>query len=408
MQINRCRICKSKDLLTLFSLGKLSFTGKFSTLNKEIKKKPITLIMCKNCSLVQLAHNYDLKYLYGPDYGYRTGINRTMLSHVKKITELLAQKTSLKKNDLVLDIASNDGSLLNFYGKNVIKCGIDPILNKYKQNYKKIKYAIPSFFSANKIKKKTKKKFKIITALSVFYDAEDPNKFLKDVKELLTSDGVFLLEFADLASILRFKMFDTICHEHLEYYSTQVIMNLANNNGLKVFDIKENKINGGSKQYFISLKQSNIPIKKKNINKTLKAERKLKLDKVLTFKKFFKNINNLKKRLNKILNSIKNKNQNIHCYGASTKGNVLLQYFKINNRVISFVAERNKNKYGLFTPGTKIKIISEKTSRSLAPNYYLVLPWHFKDEILKREQRTIKQGIKFIFPLPNIKIVSKI
>ena len=203
-------------------------------------------------------------------------------------------------------------------------------------------------------------------------------------------------------------MFDTICHEHLEYYSTQVIMNLANNNGLKVFDIKENKINGGSKQYFISLKQSNIPIKKKNINKTLKAERKLKLDKVLTFKKFFKNINNLKKRLNKILNSIKNKNQNIHCYGASTKGNVLLQYFKINNRVISFVAERNKNKYGLFTPGTKIKIISEKTSRSLAPNYYLVLPWHFKDEILKREQRTIKQGIKFIFPLPNIKIVSKI
>ena len=185
-------------------------------------------------------------------------------------------------------------------------------------------------------------------------------------------------------------------------------MNLANNNGLKVFDIKENKINGGSKQYFISLKHSNIPIKKTIINKTLKAERKLKLDKVLTFKKFFKNINNLKKRLNKILNSIKKKNQNIHCYGASTKGNVLLQYFKINNRVISFVAERNKNKYGLFTPGTKIKIISEKTSRSLAPNYYLVLPWHFKDEILKREQRMIKKGIKFIFPLPNIKIVSKI
>ena len=119
------------------------------------------------------------------------------------------------------------------------------------------------FFHKIKLKKKQKKKFKIITALSVFYDAEDPNKFLKDVKELLTSDGVFLLEFADLASILRFKMFDTICHEHLEYYSTQVIMNLANNNGLKVFDIKENKINGGSKQYFISLKQSNIPIKKK-------------------------------------------------------------------------------------------------------------------------------------------------
>jgi SAM-dependent methyltransferase len=406
MRINRCRICKSKNLATLFSLGNLSFTGKFSSLGKTIKKKPITLIICKSCSLVQLAHNYDLKYLYGPDYGYRTGINKTMLSHVRKITKVLANKTHLKKKDLVLDIASNDGSLLNFYSKGVIKCGIDPILNKYKKNYKKIKYAIPSFFSANLIRKKTKKKFKIITALSVFYDAEDPNKFLKDVSDLLAPNGVFLLEFADLASILKFKMFDTICHEHLEYYSTQVIIKLASENGLKVFDIKENKINGGSKQYFICLKHAKIPTNNMIINKILKAEYKLKLDKVATFKDFFKNINNLKKRLNKILVSIKNNNQKIHCYGASTKGNVLLQYYKINNRMINFVAERNKNKYGLFTPGTKIKIISEKSSRSLKPNYYLVLPWHFKDEILKREKKTIKQGIKFIFPLPNIKIVS--
>ncbi len=408
MRINQCRSCKSNKLVKLFSLGNLSFTGKFSSLKKKIKKEPITLIICKKCELVQLAHNYDLKYLYGPDYGYLTGINKTMLEHVKKITKTLAKKTSLKKGDLVLDIASNDGSLLNFYNKNIVKCGIDPILYKYKQNYKNIQYAIPSFFSLKKIKRKTNKKFKIITALSVFYDAKDPNKFLKDVKDLLMPNGVFLLEFADLASILKYKMFDTICHEHLEYYSSKVIINLANKNGLKVFDIKENSINGGSKQYFICLKNSNIALNNKSIRKTLYLENKLKMNKISTFKKFFQSINQLKRNLNNLIQTIKNKKQNIHCYGASTKGNVLLQYFKINHKKIDFVAERNKNKYGLFTPGSRIKIISEKTSRQLKPNYYLVLPWHFKSEIMKREKLVIKQGTKFIFPLPKLKIIKNI
>ena len=150
MRIKQCRNCKSKKLITLFSLGNLCFTGKFSSLNDNIKKKPVTVVLCKSCELVQLAHNYDLKYLYGPDYGYRTGINKTMTDHVKKIYPNLAKKTSLKKNDLVLDIASNDGTLLNSYKKNIIKFGIDPILNKYKKNYKKIKYSISGFFSARK------------------------------------------------------------------------------------------------------------------------------------------------------------------------------------------------------------------------------------------------------------------
>lgn len=405
MRISKCRGCDSRNLIKLFSLGNLHFTGKFASASQKIKKKPITLLMCKKCSLVQLAHNYNLKYLYGPDYGYRTGINRTMLNHVKKVTQTLTKKTSLKKNDLVLDIASNDGSLLNFYSKNVVKIGIDPILNKYKQNYGNIKYAIPSFFSAREVKKKTKRKFKIITALSVFYDAESPNKFLNDVKNLLMPDGVFLVEFADLASILKFKMFDTICHEHIEYYSSKVISDLASKNGLRVFDIKENKINGGSKQYFICLKNSKIRANKQVIKRVLNLEKKLNLDKAKTFKKFFKDINKLKKNLNNIIHKIRKKKQKIHCYGASTKGNVLLQYFKINNKQINFAAERNKNKYGLITPGSKIKIISEKESRSLNPDYYLVLPWHFKDEILKREKKIIKQGVRFIFPLPNLKIV---
>jgi len=405
MQIKKCRNCKSKKLIKLFSLGNLCFTGKFSSPNDKIKKKPVTLLICKSCELVQLAHNYNLKYLYGPDYGYRTGINKTMTDHVQNITKDLAKKTYLKKNDLVLDIASNDGTLLNFYKKNIIKFGIDPILNKYKKNYKKVKYSISGFFSAEKIKVKTKKKFKIITALSVFYDLVNPNKFLSDVKRLLLPEGVFLLEFADLASIIKYKMFDTICHEHLEYYSSKVIINLVKDNGLRVFDIKQNRINGSSKQYFICHFNSKIKSKNKIIKKILLDESKLKLNKVSSFRHFIKKINILRNKLNNTLKTIKRKQLNIHCYGASTKGNVLLQYFKIDYKKISFAAERNESKYGLVTPGSKIKIISEKLSRAMKPEYYLVLPWHFKKEILKREIQTRKKGTKFIFPLPKFEII---
>ena len=193
MKISKCRICNSSKLIKLFSLGNLCFTGKFPSKKQKIKKEPIELILCKLCHLVQLAHNFNLKYLYGPDYGYRTGINKTMLNHVKNITRVLCQKVSLKKNDMVLDIASNDGSLLNYYKKEIITFGIDPILKKYKKNYKKINFYVNDFFSAKKIMKKTKKKFKIITALSVFYDAKNPNLFLLDVKKILDDNGIFLL-----------------------------------------------------------------------------------------------------------------------------------------------------------------------------------------------------------------------
>ena len=405
MKIKSCRSCNSKKLTKLFSLGKLSFTGKFPSLNQKIKKEPISLTMCKQCELVQLTHNFDLKYLYGPDYGYRTGINKTMLNHVKRVVKYLSKKTKLKKKDYVLDIASNDGSLLNFYNKNIVTFGIDPILNKYKEQYQNINYTVSDFFSADKIRNKTKKKFKIITALSVFYDSVSPNKFLKDIKKLLSKEGIFLLEFADLASIIKYKMFDTICHEHLEYYSSKVILNLCKKNKLRVFDIKKNDINGSSKQYFVCHENSKIENNDSVIKKELDSENKLKLSNVNTFKRFFKDINQSKNKLNKLIKKIIRKGKKIHCYGASTKGNVLLQYYKINNKMINYAAERNKNKYDLYTPGTHIKIISEVLSRFYKPDYYLVLPWHFKKEILLREKSTRKKGVKFIFPLPKLCVV---
>ena len=200
-------------------------------------------------------------------------------------------------------------------------------------------------------------------------------------------------------------MFDTICHEHLEYYSTEVIKNLCKKHSLKVFDIIQNDINGASKQYYISHTNSKYKTNRKTIDRILNNEKLLRLKDVKTFKKFMYSINKSKYQLMEKLKTFVNKGKKIHCYGASTKGNVLLQYYGINNKIVKFAAERNKLKYNLFTPGSKIRIISEKLSRSLLPDYYLVLPWHFKKEILSREKFIRKKGTKFIFPLPNLEII---
>ena len=406
MKLKKCRNCQGKKLTELFSLGKLSYTGKFpKNLNTNIKKTELTLVMCNKCSLVQLNNNYNLKYLYGPDYGYRTGINKTMTDHMKNIMKNLTRKIKFKKGDCILDIASNDGTLLNFFDKKLIKFGVDPLVNKYSKFYRKINYKISDFFSAGKIiKKLPNKKFKVITALSVFYDINDPNLFFKDINKILDDNGIFLIEHADLMSIVKQKMFDTICQEHLTYYSNKVIINMAKKNNLRVFDLKRNNINGGSTQYFICKKNSIFKTNNKSINKILKIESKMRLANKNTYSSFFKHINKMKLNTLKYINKIVSQNKTIHGYGASTKGNVLLQYFGITNKHIKYIADRNPKKNNHFTPGTKIRIITENRSRKLVPDFYFVLPWHFKKEILNREQNLIKKGSKFIFPLPVFKV----
>ena len=407
MKITSCRNCKSKYFSKLFTLGKMCFTGKFpKNLTTNIPKVVISLIMCKSCKLVQLDRNFNPKYLYDTNYGYRTGINATMTQHVKGVVKESLKIVKLKKRDSVLDIASNDGTLLNFYKKNIFRVGIDPLIKKYKNQYKNINFGIQDFFSYKAIqKKKINKKFKIITALSMFYDLPNPNKFLEDVKKVLDKEGIFVLEHADLLSIIKNCQFDTICHEHLEYYSTKVIIELMNKNELRVFNLKANTINGGSMRYFICHKDSKYKNNYRKIDKILREEMKFKLDKPNTFSDFFKLINVQKKKLLKLINKIIKKKETIHGYGASTKGNVLLQYFGIYSNKISYIADRNPQKVNLYTPGTKIKIVSESFSRMCKPNYYLVLPWHFKKEIILREKKVIKDGSKFIFPLPKVKIV---
>ena len=406
MKIKNCRNCKNTELFDLFSLGKISFTGRFpNTIRQNVPKAYLNVLMCKKCKLVQLDRNFDLNYLYGKSYGYRTGINKTMTDHVKKIVRKCSTLVKLKSKQYVLDIGSNDATLLNFYANDIIKVGVDPLVNKYKKFYKKINYKISNFFKIKDIKKiKIKKKFKIISALSVFYDLRDPNKFIKEIKKILDDKGVFVLEHVDLYYIIKNNIFDTICHEHLIFYSSKIIIEMMKNNGLKVFNHEYNEINGGSSRYYICHSKTNFKVSK-NIKKVLLRENLHGIELKKTYKLFFTKILNEKIKLIKLIKKIKNEEQDIHGYGASTKGNVLLQFYNINNKVVNYIADRNPLKWNSFTPGTRIKIISESQSRKIKPHFYLVLPWHFKNEILIREKNIRKKGTKFIFPLPKVRVV---
>jgi len=402
-----CRNCKTKKVKKVFDLGKLYFTGKFPpSINSKLGKGELGLSFCDNCKLVQLNKSYDSKYLFSKDYGYKTGINSTMTNHMKDVQSFILKKIKLKDQDYILDIASNDGTLLNLFPTYCNKVGIDPILQRYKKEYKNVKYKISDFFSSKILKKnKINKKFRIVTALSVFYDLDDPNIFLNDIEKILEDDGICLIENADLYSIIKLNMFDTICHEHVAYYSTKIMIQMANKNNLRIFDLKKNSINGGSLQYYICKKKSKFLNNEKVIKNILEREKNLGLSNIITIKKFYSRISKLKLNTMKLLKKISQQNKKILGYGASTKGNVLLQYYDIDKNNIEYIADRNPYKFGKYTPGTKIKIISEKQARKIKPDYFFVLPWHFKKEILMRESKIRKQGTKMIFPLPNLKII---
>ena len=403
--ITNCRICYSKSLNKVINLGYLAFTGKFWNKNKKVPKAPLELVQCKKCELVQLGHNFSRKFLYSKDYGYRSGINNTMRNHLLKIVRKINTLVELKKNDVVLDIASNDGTLLNSYkNKKIKKFGIDPTIIKFNKYYLDIDYKIANFFNKKLYFSKTKTKAKVITAISVFYDLPDPNKFLYDIKNILHKDGIFLIEQSDLYLMLKHNSVDTICHEHLEYYSVHVIKNLIKKHGLKIFYHEYNEINGGSSRFYICHNDNN---KFKCFNfflkKIIKRERKYGMFNNLAFKKFQIRIKKIGINLKKKLQFFKNNKKLVHGYGASTKGNVTLQYFNIGN-YLEYIADRNLEKCNLYTPGSNIKIISEKESRLMSPDYYFVLPWHFKNEILKREKNIIRKGTRFIFPFPKVSI----
>ncbi len=410
IKIKCCRLCNCKELLPVFDFGLQALSTRFPDSNEpDAERIPLNLVQCCNpkCNLTQLTHDYDFNDLYRKGYGYRSGINKTMKNHLKNIVDQLESYVDLSKGDTVLDIASNDGTLLRCYKKsNINLIGIDPTISQYREYYpKKNTYLSTEFFSKEIFYNLSPTKYaKLITSIAVFYDVPNPQIFVNDIASILDKNGVWVMEQSYLPSLLKDLSFDSICHEHLAYYALKQIKLVTNQANLRIFNIEANNMNGGSVRAFICHKDSNHITNHENLNRIEKLESNSKLDKKETFIIFKNKIMSIGDDLVNFLKNEKKKGKKIHIYGASTKGNVLLQLFGIGVNLIDVAAERNEWKYGHRTPGTNIPIISEKESRELKPDYYLVLPWHFKDEFIKREKQFINEGGKLIFPLPKLEI----
>ena len=411
-KIKHCRICNNKNLKEVINLGNQYIQGSFikKNLPKPYEKKiPLRLVLCSKCTLVQLLHTTNKEILYR-NYWYESGINKTMRNHLKQLVKSIIKfKKKNNKNFNVLDIGCNDGTLLGYYPNKFNKYGIDPSQIIEKINKKKVNI-IKDFFPPKKKSNKFKIKFDFITSIAMFYDLDDPNKFVKKIKKHLSKNGIWIFELSYLIDMLKLNSFDTICHEHLEYYSLHSLNYLMKKHSLKIFKVTKNSINGGSIRCYVTHEDNISFDQKKNytlIEKMLKHEKKIKISNTYIYKNFFKEITKIKKELNILIKKIINKNEKIYILGASTKGNTILQFLNIDSKTIQYAVERNEEKIGAKTIGSNIKIISEMEFNKNPSNYQLVLPWHFKSEILKREKKFLKNNGNLIFPLPKIEIFNK-
>lgn len=412
-KIKSCRICKSKKIIKIVDLKKQYIQGSFIKKNHPkpfIEKIPLELLLCKKCSLVQTSYTVNKNLLYS-NYWYSSGINLTMKNHLKDLAGEI-QKLFIKNNTKIeiLDIGCNDGTLLKNFNNKFKKYGIDPSQIAKKINNKNIKIFNDFFPPKKKELENMNIKFNVITSIAMFYDIDDPNAFVKKIKYYLSGDGVWVFELSYLIDMIKLNSFDTICHEHLEYYSLTSINYLLKKNKLKLFKVSQNSINGGSIRCYVTHQDNNLYSNFKNlkkINKLLKNEKKLKVNSIGYYSKFNKKISHIKKNLLSIIKRINQKSQKIYILGASTKGNTILQYLGLDSKAIPIAIERNKSKVGAKTIGSGIKILDEKIIKKNPPNFMLVLPWHFRSEILKREINFINKGGSLIFPLPNVHIVNK-
>lgn len=397
LRISACRICDGNELEEVFSLGEMAFTGVFPLPEEEVPRGPLTLLLCHTCGLLQLAHNYDPTILYGPTYGYRSGLNASMVAHLTAKAHQLTQKVYPTGSDVILDIGSNDGTLLSAYKTKAKRVGLDPNIKKWSHFYPEDVLQVDNFFPCPGLL--GDQKAKIITSVAMFYDLQDPVGFAHEVVRILHDDGIWHIEQAYLPTMLAFNGFDTICHEHLEYYSLQDIKNICNLVGLKIVDLSFNTINGGS--FAVTLAHKDSFHEESSFAKVkLRDEASLGLRSPGTYRQFKSGVD----RMMKILKEELANAGLVLGYGASTKGNVLLQYANITLPVI---AEINPDKFGHVTPGTNIPIVSEAEAKAMNPDAFLVLPWHFYDGIVRRESEYLRGGGKLILPLPNPRIISE-
>jgi hypothetical protein len=407
-EISACRVGKSKDLISVLNLGHQALTGVFpKSPSERVTEGPLELVWSPTSGLLQLRHSYAPDEMYGENYGYRSGLNQSMVDHLTNKVRYLQRFTDLAPGDTVLDIGSNDCTTLKAYTVSGInRIGIDPTGQKFAEYYPSEVKLIPDFFSVEAYRRATDKPARVVSSIAMFYDLEDPVQFAMEIESVLSDDGIWHFEQSYMPSMLRLNSYDTICHEHIEFYSLGVVKFILEAAGLKLVDVAMNNVNGGSFAV-TAAKRANTSLKANStvIEWLLEQEDRMGLGTPRPFRDFEERVFRHREDLSRLVKTLVADGKTILGYGASTKGNVLLQFCGFTAEEIPAIADVNPDKFGRVTPGTNIPIISESEARAVKPDYYLVLPWHFKDGILRREKDYLKEGGKFIFPFPEIEIV---
>lgn len=407
-KIEKCRVCGNEHLITVLDLGNQYLSGIFpKTIDTNMHRGPLTLVKCDEttggCGHVQLEHTFDLPTMYGQEYGYRSGLNSSMVKHLQSKYEKINNFLNLQKRDLVVDIAGNDGTFLGFFSPDLKLVSIDPTSKKFSKYYKPHVDYIADFFTEETYKKFFgEEKAKLITSFSMFYDLEDPCQFAKEVNSVLDPDiGIWVLEQSYMPEMLRVNSFDTVCHEHLSYYGMRQLKYIMDQSGFKIIDFEFNDINGGSISLVVANKNSTYEEATQMVNDLIEEELSSKLDTIEPWKDFSFRIDECKHQFWKIVNELKSQGLKIAALGASTKGNVTLQTWNMSVNDIEVVGDVNPDKDGSFTPGTWIPIKSEESVIS-EYDVFIILPWHFKNFFITNPKF---KGKKLLFPLPNPEIV---
>jgi hypothetical protein len=408
---DKCRSCKGY-LEEIKNLGEFYSCGIFpGSKNQPVDLGKLAIGICIECELVQLLEDYDHTKLYTESYGYRSSLNESMVAHLDsialEIAAILTEETTSEDFNH-LDIGSNDATLINQVrgyaeqnGTVIMQLGVDPSGDGFRHYYSKADLLVAPFSS--EVAAGINQKFKVVSSIAMFYDLPDPRDFVRGIKSVLCEDGVWISEQSYFFRMIEQLAFDTICQEHLEYYSVNDIANICENSGMELFHVEFNDVNGGSFRFYAQ-HQGGHRSRSNNLENALRNEEER--NKRTELQTMFHKVEELKHEILEFLRDCKDRGLEVHGYGASTKGNTLLQYFGITEDLIACIAERNDSKFGKYTPGTLIPIISEIESRSRKPYAYLVLPWHFKSAILKREDDFRNSTeTKFCFPLPKFEII---
>lgn len=404
-----CRVCEG-HLETVLSLGEQYVSNFLSPGEPDGVKAPLELTLCQRCTLLQLRHTVPANAMY-QNYWYRSGTNQTMRDALADIANTAEERVGLYDGNVVLDIGCNDGTLLASYKtQEIFKIGFDPAENLASISRRVANYVVSDFFTEEKYNASEVAGYppKIVTSIAMFYDLENPNKFVSDVKKVMHPNGVWVIQMSYLPTMLKQNDFGNICHEHLEYYSLKSLEYLLDRHDMMVSDVQINSVNGGSFRVFV--KNRGIPslydeLANDRVEMMRMQEAKMSLDKAETYNDFAIWVTRIRYDVFQFIYDKVRSGKKVAVYGASTKGNTMLQYFNLDHGLICAASERNSDKWGLETVGTRIPIKSEEEVRAMKPDYMLVLPWHFMKEFREREKKYLFDGGKFIVPLPHFTLI---